>query len=59
MKDLLLSSFFLLIAFSLAGCDKEEDMVPMDLNLLEGTWVVVESDVDNRNCIYEIKTTSD
>lgn len=56
MKNLLLLLIFPLLTFSLTSCDDEEDVTPMDLNLLAGTWEVVESDIDNRGCIYEIKT---
>lgn len=48
-----------MLIFSLTSCDDEEDVTPVNLNLLAGTWEVVESDFDNRGCIYEIKTAPD
>ena len=59
MKNLLLLLIFPLLSFAFTSCDDEGDTTPMDLELLAGTWEVVESDIDNRNCIYEIKSASD
>lgn len=59
MKYLLLLLIFPIFAFSLTGCDDEEDVRHMDLDLLAGTWEVVESDYNNRGCIYEIKSSTD
>lgn len=59
MKKSLLFLIASILIFSLTSCDDEEDVTPMNLNLLAGTWEVVESDFDNRGCIYEIKTAPD
>lgn len=56
MKNLLLLLIFPFLTFSLISCDDEDDVTSTNLDLLAGTWEVVESDIDNRGCIYEIKT---
>lgn len=59
MKKILFFLIFPFLTFSLISCDEEDDVTPTNLDRLAGTWEVVESDFDNRGCIYEIKTAPD
>lgn len=57
-KPILILSFILLISL-LTNCKKKEDLNYIDVNLLTGTWEVVESNNLERGCIYEITRSSD
>ena len=46
-----------LLSFTLTGCDDEDDIIPIDLNLFAGTWEVVsegDQNVFNREDIFNI-----
>lgn len=48
-----------LLSFILLGCNKEDDVKPMDLNLFDGLWEVTgqgEQDIFSRGCILDIST---
>lgn len=59
MKYLPLFLISPLLTLPLTSCDDEDDVSPMDLELFAGNWEVVESDIDNSSCIYQIKTSPD
>lgn len=62
MNKLLLLLVLPLLAVGLTGCDDDEDVKPMDLNLLDGVWTVEDrggQDVFAEGCILDISTSED
>ena len=60
MKKSLLLLILPLLFMSLSGCDDEEDVTPMDLNLFAGTWEVIDQgnqELFERNCILNITSS--
>ncbi|MDE7437719.1 MAG: hypothetical protein K2M93_04465 [Muribaculaceae bacterium] len=59
MKKLLFLLIAPLLSFVLIGCDKDDDVKPIDLQLLEGVWEVVaegDQDVFRIGCCLDIST---
>lgn len=60
MKKSLLLLILPLLFMLLSGCDDEEDVTPIDLNLFAGTWEVVDQGNQillERNCILNITSS--
>lgn len=60
MNKFILFLMLPLLSFTLTGCDEEDEVKPIDLNLFIGTWEVVDQGSQallERNCILDITSS--